>query len=78
MQARCKNYKLLEAMYKAGHNSKSLSIKVNLHENTMSLLLNKKRVPSKRTAKLIAKELSVSIRSIFPEVYDGGRIEASK
>ncbi len=78
MKIRSKNVKLIDAMDKAGHNSKTLCSKVNLHTNTMSLILNTRRVPSKRTAKIIAKELNVSIRSLFPEVYDGGKLESSK
>lgn len=78
MKIREKNIALLQAMNKAGHNSKTLCESTNIHTNTMSLLLNKRRIPSKTTARIIAKELKVAIKSIFPEVYDKGSFEVSK
>lgn len=78
MKIRDKNFALLEAMNKAGHNARSLCDLIGIHTNTLSLITNNRRVPSKTTAKLICIELGVSIRSIFPEVYDKGKFKVSK
>jgi transcriptional regulator with XRE-family HTH domain len=78
MKIREKNFALLKAMNEKGYNSKTLCLATQIHTNTMSLILNKRRVPSKTTARLIAKELKVTIKSLFPEVYDKGEFKVSK
>ncbi|MCD8910659.1 MULTISPECIES: helix-turn-helix transcriptional regulator [Staphylococcus] len=54
-----------EEMFKKGFNLTSLSKEVNCTVSYLSQILNRKRIPSSKLAKIISQVLEVDITDIF-------------
>ena len=64
-----KNIKLLQLMWEAELTQKQLSDKVGLSQITINRLVNRRTMPTRATAKIVAAFFSCELEDLFDQVF---------